>query len=208
MNREDILCTPKDVFRISKKLGISTYDFIKKYCDSYLGDTSHMPIVRIVPHDAAGHCPLLENNKCVVHECKPVVCAMYPIGRTICIDTSVKNSKDMNVKDIEFLFTHPIRCGKTETHTVREWLTQFGIPIEDEYFIQWHKTISILSPLIQKAITKIRVDSMNQILNIIFVKLYMDYDLEQDFFPQFIANRDMMIKMLNDLPIHGGEQDG
>lgn len=47
-----------------------------------------------------------------------------------------------------------------------------------------------------------------QILNIIFVKLYMDYDLEQDFFPQFIANRDMMIKMLNDLPIHGGEQDG
>lgn len=49
---------------------------------------------------------------------------------------------------------------------------------------------------------------MNQILNIIFVKLYMDYDLEQDFFPQFIANRDMMIKMLNDLPIHGGEQDG
>lgn len=83
-----------------------------------------------------------------------------------------------------------------------------SIPIEDEYFIQWHKTISILSPLIQKAITKIRVDSMNQILNIIFVKLYMDYDLEQDFFPQFIANRDMMIKMLNDLPIHGGEQDG
>lgn len=131
MNREDILCTPKDVFRISKKLGISTYDFIKKYCDSYLGDTSHMPIVRIVPHDAAGHCPLLENNKCVVHECKPVVCAMYPIGRTICIDTSVKNSKDMNVKDIEFLFTHPIRCGKTETHTVREWLTQFGIRQED-----------------------------------------------------------------------------
>lgn len=60
MNREDILCTPKDVFRISKKLGISTYDFIKRYCDSYLGDTSHMPIVRIVPHDAAGHCPLLK----------------------------------------------------------------------------------------------------------------------------------------------------
>ena len=29
MNREDIICTPKDVFRISKKLGISTYDFIK-----------------------------------------------------------------------------------------------------------------------------------------------------------------------------------
>lgn len=71
--------------------------------------------------------------------------------------------------------------------------------------VKLYKTISILSPLIQKAITKIRVDSMNQILNIIFVKLYMDYDLEEDFFPQFIANRDMMIKMMNDLPIYGGE---
>ena len=30
-------------------------------------------------------------------------------------------------------------------------------------------------------------------------------DLEEDFFPQFIANRDMMIKLMNDLPIHGGE---
>ena len=34
---------------------------------------------------------------------------------------------------------------------------------------------------------------------------WMDYDFEEEFFPQFIANRDMMIKMMNDLPIHGGE---
>lgn len=204
MNREDILCTPKDVLEYPKS-SVSLHTIsLRDTVTLISGDTSHMPIVVSFPMMQPA-LPLLENNKCVVHECKPVVCAMYPIGRTICIDTSVKNPKDMNVKDIEYLFTHPIRCGKTETHTVREWLTQFGIPIEDEYFIQWHKTISILSPLIQKAITKIRVDSMNQILNIIFVKLYMDYDLEQDFFPQFIANRDMMIKMLNDLPIHGGE---
>lgn len=205
MNREDILCTPKDVFRISKKLGITTYDFIKRYCDSYLGDTSHMPIVRIVPYDAAGHCPLLKNNKCVVHECKPTVCAMFPIGRCISIDRSQKEPAELKASDIQFIFTHPDCGDKSQTHTVREWLGHFGIPLEDEYFIEWNKTITILSPLIQKAITKIRIDSINQILNLIFVKLYMDYDLEKDFFPQFIANRDMMIKLMNDLPIHGGE---
>lgn len=205
INREDILCTPKDVFRISKKLGISTYDFIKRYCDTYLGDTTHMPVVRIVPHDAAGHCPLLVNNKCVVHECKPTVCAMYPIGRTICIDISEKEHKDIQVKDIQYIFTHPTRCNKNQTHTVREWLGMFGIPLEDEYFIQWHRTIAILSPLIQKGITKLRIHDMNQIINLIFVKLYLDYDLNKDFMPQFTANAEMMIKLMNDLPINGGE---
>lgn len=205
MNREDILCTPKDVFRISKKLGISTYDFVKRYCDTYLGDTSHMPIVRIVPHDAAGHCPLLKSNKCVVHECKPTVCAMFPIGRYIAIDRSKEGPVELNVGDIQFLFTHP-ECGdKSQSHTVREWFGQFDIPIEDEYFIEWNKTITTLSPLIQKGITNLRVEHMNQIISLIFIKLYLDYDLNENFFSQFIVNRDMMIKMMNDLPIHGGE---
>lgn len=193
------------MFRISKKLGISTYDFIKRYCDTYLGDTSHMPIVRIVPHDAAGHCPLLKNNKCEVHECKPTVYAMFPIGRCIAIDCSKEEPTELTVSDIQFIFTHPDCGDKSHTHTVREWLGMFGIPLEDEYFIQWHRTIAILSPLIQKGITKLRIHDMNQIINLIFVKLYLDYDLNKDFMPQFTANAEMMIKMMNDLPIHGGE---
>ena len=204
-NREDILCTPKDVFRISKKLGISTYDFIKRYCDTYLGDTSHMPMVRIVPHDAAGHCPLLENNMCIVHECKPVVCAMYPIRRTACIEPNDGEVAKLQTKDIRFIFNRPACNYSDESHTVREWLEQFNIPLEDEYFVQWYNTFFTLSPLIQKGIARLKINDMNQIINLIFVKLYLDYDLEQDFYPQFIANRDMMIKLMNDLPIHGGE---
>ncbi len=96
-------------------------------------------------------------------------------------------------------------CGdKSTTHTVREWLEQFGIPMEDEYFIEWNKTITVLSPLIQKGIAKLKPYDMNQIINLIFIKLYLDYDVKEEFFPQFIANRDMIIKLMNDLPIHGG----
>lgn len=206
MNREDILCNPKDVFRISKKLGLTPGDFIKRNCDTYLGSSSHMPIVRIIPHDAAGHCAMLKNRKCVVHECKPTVCAMYPIGRMIRFDLNKPDYNNISVSDIQFLFTHPDCGDKSESHTVREWLAQFGIPIEDEFYIKWNQTISILSPLMQIVIDKFSTDHADQIISLVFIKLYLDYDLNKEFYSQFVVNADQVIEMLRDLTARGGEE--
>lgn len=76
-----------------------------------------------------------------MHQSKPSVCAMFPIGRFLQVGDAEGNIKDISVEDIQYIFSRP-GCGDdTESYTVREWLEFFGIPLQDEFFIKWQKAI-------------------------------------------------------------------
>lgn len=49
IQREDILLNPRDIFKMSKELKMTTEEFFKQYCEAYVGDDSRVPIVRIKP---------------------------------------------------------------------------------------------------------------------------------------------------------------
>lgn len=51
INREDILLNPKDLYNISKELGLAPRDTIAQYCEVYLGQNSRIPIVRLKRED-------------------------------------------------------------------------------------------------------------------------------------------------------------
>ena len=44
INREDILLNPKDLYNISKELGLAPRDTIAQYCEVYLGQNSRIPM--------------------------------------------------------------------------------------------------------------------------------------------------------------------
>ena len=66
IHREDILLNPKDIYNMSKELGISTEELFRRYCESYIGDDSRVPIVRIKPKGSVKRCPLLKERKCLI----------------------------------------------------------------------------------------------------------------------------------------------
>lgn len=80
-HREDILLNPQDLFRMAKFLKQSPADVVNHYCEVYIGPDSRIPIVRLLPEGPTKRCPFLVRNKCRIHEAKPTVCAMFPIGR-------------------------------------------------------------------------------------------------------------------------------
>ena len=43
-NREDILLTPRDLFRAAKELNMTVMDFFSEYCEKYIGDNSRLPL--------------------------------------------------------------------------------------------------------------------------------------------------------------------
>lgn len=132
INREDILLNPRDVYNMAKELGQEPKDVFALYCEYYIGSDSRFPLVRIKPRGSIKRCPLMKDRKCSIHKAKPTVCALFPIGR--CISFEQKKEK-LTTEDITYIFTNP-GCGDTsESHTVREWLGEFGIPIEDIYFL-------------------------------------------------------------------------
>ena len=184
--RQDILLNPKDVYNISKELGLSPQEMIEQYCESYIGGDSRMPIVRLKPRGSVQRCPLLKNHKCSVHKNKPTVCALFPIGR--CLKMDEKEVKDITTDDILYIFQNP-GCGdEGESHTVREWLESFGMSVEDEYFIEWQKTVTELCLIFRKVEKMLSPNTMLMVWQSAFVGLYLHYDMAVDFMPQFAEN--------------------
>ncbi len=200
INREDILLTPRDIYNMSKELEITPEVLFKQYCETYIGSDSRIPIVRLKPRGSVKRCPLLKDRKCSVHKAKPTVCAMFPIGRCIMIDAKKESSLQLAPGDTQFIFTAP-GCGDdTKTHTVREWLSAFGIPLEDEYFIKWQQTIVELGSIFRKVEKSFQAKTMDLAWTAAFVGLYLNYDMAKDFRPQFEENRQKLLELMR-LPL-------
>lgn len=196
INREDILLTPRDIYNMSKELGISPEELFKKYCETYVGCDSRIPIVRLKPQGSIKRCPLLKDRKCSVHKAKPTVCAMFPIGRCIKIDAKDPSFAQLTPGDIQFILTAS-ECGDdSETHTVREWLNEFGIAVEDEYFIKWQQTILELGMLFREMEKSFHEKTMELVWTAAFIGLYLSYDTTKEFLSQFEDNTQKLLGLM------------
>jgi len=207
INREDILLNAKDIYNMAKELQMEPVDMFKKYCETYIGESSRIPIVRIKPRGSIKRCPLMKEHKCSVHKAKPTVCAMFPIGRCIKMDASDQNV-EINTSDIRYIFTDP-GCGdNSETHTVREWLGEFGIPLEDEFFLAWNRMISELGAIFHKGEKVLSEEGMMTAWNLTFVKIYLDYDMTKEFLPQFKENAAEVLAVMRTMPTKKDKKKG
>ena len=115
-NREDILLNAYDVMRIQKYLKIDFGTFMKQYGEMYIGSVSTLPVLRIRPRGKLRTCPFLFRNKCSIHEVKPVVCALFPVGRFTCREQGSEIAKT------EY-FVQKIECGAKDIHNdLKEWV--------------------------------------------------------------------------------------
>jgi Fe-S-cluster containining protein len=188
-NRDDIMLTARDLYNIARSLSRTIKYVIERYCEVYIGRDSRMPIVRLRPGGYGKVCPLLRDGKCIVHDAKPVVCALFPLGRA----ASVRRTDDIAEKPEEFqsvYFMQPVTCGtKDHSHTVRSWLDMFGIPAEDEFYNIWTETIVFISDFFRSIeARKATEKTLMPLWDIAFSELYAAYDTEKELLPQFREN--------------------
>lgn len=197
IDREDILLNPKDLYNIATVLSISQAETVKRYCETYMGDTSRLPIVRLRPQGSIKRCPLLRGRKCMVHKAKPTVCAMYPLGRYLALTPDIIDQiESADLKPQYFL--SEVVCGDTsEEHTVRDWLGSFGIPVEDPYYIRWNRIALQASKIIKGLEGRLSTHGLDMLLTLIFNTLYLGYDMKQAFEPQFEARSEKLRAILN-----------
>ena len=197
VDREDILLTPRDLFNAAAALKMTPPDFVKEYCECYIGQDSRMPIVRLKPRGSIKRCPLLKDQHCSIHKAKPAVCAMFPVGRAITIDKDSYNGEGVLNSQIQYII-NPINCGdKSEIHTVREWLTAFGIPVEDEYFFKWQSFLATASSFLRDVEKVFSDETMREIWTAIYIRIYLDYDTNNEFLTQFEQNAEGLLETIH-----------
>ena len=193
VHREDILLNPQDLFRMAKHLGQTPKDVVIHYCEVYTGPDSRMPLVRLLPEGEDHHCPFLVRSKCRIHEAKPTVCAMYPIGRALRVDRGTGSGEPPG---IDYLFDPP-GCGdQSETHTVREWLGSFHIPVDDPFFLEWQQGSMFLCESFRELEQASEIATAVLVRPMVYQRLYLDYSLQGEFLPQFRKNMEAVRQLV------------
>lgn len=171
--KEPILLTGYDVFRIAKGLKIDTIEVVTKYTIGYVGGTSNLPVLTLKERPD-GSCSLLRNSKCMVHDNKPLVCAIYPLGRYY-----------LPAEKRFGYFQQNICCGTDEEHTLQEWLEMFNIHEWDEASSLWATVITKLAEQTMKIKEPKAIEKM---ANILAIALYYDYDTNKPYIEQLARN--------------------
>ena len=185
-HQETIMFSTRDIFNIARKLGMTMVEVIKSFTESYIGQSSRIPIIHLLSNGPKNTCPLLKEGRCSVHDCKPTVCALFPLGRAVIGKEPEKGlipGEEFTVRYILNDYT----CGSAKrVNTVRGWLARFGIPEHDEFYLLWNKVI-IEQGLMMRKLEEHNVSSrlLDMIWNIQFGLLYAEYDTTKEFMPQF-----------------------
>lgn len=204
-NRKDILLNPYDLHRMSSVLGVSHQDIIERYCTVYIGDSSRFPCVLLKPVGKEKVCPLLKNNRCSVHQGKPTVCALYPLGRAMdyaaaagSASTEEPGNCGEPIKGSIFYFLNGSTCGaRDEEHTVEEWQGEYDLQESEAWFLEWSKALGEIAIILQQFEKQLKPKLMEPIFGAVFAGMYLNYYTGSSFMEQFQANADKVKQMLN-----------
>lgn len=174
-NREDILLSGWDLFKIAKYMNKSnTLEVISEFAEVYIGNTSKLPVCRLKPIGEEKKCPFLEGDgKCRIHPVKPSVCGLYPLGR-------MYNFK----KDHVIYFLQEVKCGfKDQIHKVRDWLSVFNMT---EEYNRFKKRMNLEKEALRFVEAKKyeKIVQTKYVSDLIFLILY-SYSTDLDFDEQF-----------------------
>lgn len=176
--REDIVLSGYDLWRIANYLRLPPVLVVRSFCRQYIGVDSGMPVVRLRPiQKEKASCPFLYKSRCAIHEAKPLVCALYPLGQTIDEDGTVH------------YFQQPTSCGgQVYQAKVTDYLGLYHVEEREPLDALWAQTCLALSRRIM-ALAETDPVQAKLLRQKAYRLLYLDYEWTEPFAPQFAKNK-------------------
>lgn len=126
----NILLTPVDVLQLSRRLDLSTTEFLNKHSALPITKDLHLPVVMLKMGDNEGkRCSFVGDEGCTVYEHRPWSCRMYPVGMAIPPARAGEEPEP-----IFFLFEDDFCHGHTESKkwTVKSWRDDQDLEAREE----------------------------------------------------------------------------
>ena len=180
---ESIVLDPYDGYSLVMGMGIEFPDLVSRFIEWNVVDGVVLPNL-MMQGDGERCAFLTENGRCCIHEFRPGICRMFPLGRYYQEDGSFR------------YFLQNQECPKANKTKVKvsKWL---GIPklrTYEAYIGKWHKLTKEVRDLTEKA----KDDQLTKELNMYLLNTFYltPYKKNADFYEQFEERYIRMKKLL------------
>lgn len=199
-----IILSPYDMFNLQKNLNVKLRELLDKHVTISIGSNSGLPIayLRSKTSLVTGEtlCTFLKKQdgayRCSVHQFKPVVCSLYPLGRLTAFD------KNSNERILHYLYLGGDCSNENKenihNNTIDKWVK--NREITERVFIDFSIEVSNLLKIINLQnffdSEKISINTKQGLQASLIALLYGNYDTDKDFLPQFESNMEELKDVL------------
>ena len=179
---KSIVLDPLDIFRLTTRLGCTFEQLLKEKIELSVADGIILPNLKMA--EASDCCAFLDTqNRCMIHEFRPGICRLFPLGRYYEAD-SFKY----------FLQVHECKNEHPAKVKIKKWLEEPELKRQETFICRWHY---FLKTVCQALDAKNDDGLRRQVSLYILQKFYMEaFPAEGDFYALFEARVSEAEKML------------
>lgn len=180
--KDRILLSTVDLYRAANALDVEIQEVIAQSCEMVPGGESMIPLM-VMKQRLDGSCIFLKKGKCTIHENKPLVCAMYPLGRFSFLNEE-NGEYDFHyyLKDFS---TEGCHAASDEIWTPETWLACFGVEQYDECIRLYRELGEACSRMMHACQTD---DEKREMFGTAFYMIFAKYDRKQPLREQMEMN--------------------
>ncbi len=134
----DISLTPYDILRLSRRLGISTTEFLMQYTFPYELEKDGIAGVKFKPVENGSACQFMRPEGCDVYADRPTACRYYPVALL-----AMRRSDEYTDRNAYAIVKEPHCLGHNEPRklTIDEYRQEQGLVEYDELGRGWRQLV-------------------------------------------------------------------
>lgn len=168
---KSIVLDPLDIFRLMTRLDCTFEQLLKEKIELNVADGIILPNLKMT--ETSDQCSFLdEQNRCTVHDFRPGICRLFPLGRYY---------EQHSFK--YFLQTHECPNPCPAKVKIKKWLEEPELKRQEAFICRWHYFLKA----VQQALDSKDNDGLRRQVSLyILQKFYMEsFPAEDDFYTLF-----------------------
>lgn len=186
-----IILDPYDIYRLTTNLNKTFEELLADKVELNMVDGAILPNLKMVGETEA--CAfLMDNGKCSIHEQRPGICRIFPLGR-------VYENNDFKY----FLQVNECQNSSKTLSKISNWIDTPEPEKNKQFLIDWHYLLNDVECIVRSTQDEQLIKQlMMYILNQFYVK---SYDKEASFYSQFNERFKKAKEIINTLRTAGRE---
>ena len=181
-NRNDLILSAYDLYRLSAWMRLPPSVVADAFCDSYYGESSGLPVIRLKPKKNSTHsCPFYQKHRCTVHPARPLACALFPLGQQI------------EGTAVQYYDQHCEYGNRTESGDLKRYLSEAGILQRQRFDICFAELCTKAAEILRKIPEN--DPGKNMLKKRLRYYFYLNYSQDEPFAVQFERNRNRILEL-------------